>query len=59
MPKQPKRIITLKPSTYQPSKAEVQDEIKLDVPGTDVHERAKNLARAVLQPVEIRNEKSK
>ena len=59
MRKQSKPIITLKPSTYQPSKVELEDEIKLDVPGRDVHERAKNLARSVLQPVTIRYEKSK
>ena len=45
--------LKLKSRSYQPSKAEVKEDIKLNVPGKDVHERAKNLARAALQPVEI------
>ena len=53
------RILTLKSSRYQPTKAELEEEIKLNVPGNDVHERADNLARAVLRPAEIRYEKAK
>ena len=43
-----KRTITLKPSTYQRSKAQLQEEIKLKIPGKDVNERARSLARAAL-----------
>lgn len=53
------RILTLKSSRYQPTKAELEEEIKLNVPGKDAHERARNLARAALQPVEIRYERTK
>ncbi|MCY4156762.1 MAG: hypothetical protein OXF66_04910 [Gammaproteobacteria bacterium] len=53
MTKKPKPLV-LKPKTYQPSKAELEEEISLLIPGKDVHERARNLARAVLQPVEIK-----
>ena len=54
-----RRTLTHKPSRYQPSKAGLEEEIKLDIPGKDVHERARNLARAALQPVKVRFEKSK
>ena len=54
-----KRAIVLPPTDYQPSKAEINEEIKLDVPGRDVHEKARNLGRALLQPVKIRYQKPK
>lgn len=53
--KKPKTI-TLKNSRYQPSKAEQEKVTKLDVPGKDIHEKARNLASAILQPVKIRYE---
>ena len=35
-----RRTLALKPSRYQPSKAGLEEGIKLDSPGKDVHERA-------------------
>ena len=54
-----RKPLTLKHSAYQPSKAELEEEIRLDVPGRDAHERARNLARTVLQTVKIRFDKKK
>ncbi len=53
MTDKPKPLI-LKSKTCQPNKAEIEEETRLPVPGQDVHERARNLARAVLQPVKIK-----
>ncbi|MDE0245182.1 MAG: hypothetical protein OXM59_07560 [Gammaproteobacteria bacterium] len=48
-----KRRIRLPHPTYQPSKAELEEDIRLDVPGDTPEEKAVNLARAVMQPAEI------
>ena len=53
------RTLVLKNSRYQPSKAELEKEIRLKIPGKDVHERARNLARAALQTVKVRYQKGK
>ena len=58
MPKpkrKPKRkTLYLKPLDYQPSKAELEEEIRIDVPGDTPDEKMDNLAKAVLQPADIR-----
>ena len=51
------RTITLKPSGYQPSKTELEERVKLEIPGKDAHERALHLARAVLQPAKVQFKK--
>ena len=54
-----KRVITINPSTYQPSKEELEEEVKLDVPGRTMNEKMKNAARALFdENVEIRYEKT-
>lgn len=54
-----KRVITIKPSTYQPSKEELEEEVKLDVPGRTMNEKMKNAARALFdEDLEIRYEKT-
>jgi len=50
------RTIVLKHSRYQPSKKELEETIRLKIPGKDVHEKARNLAREVLQTVKVRQE---
>ena len=54
MTKRKRKIITLKNPEYQPSKAKLEEVIKIDVPGDTPEEKMKNLTKAVLQPVEIR-----
>lgn len=41
-------------SSYQPSKAELEEEVSLDIPGETVEDRMRNLAKAVKGPVNIR-----
>ena len=54
----PKRKrITLKDPDYQPGKAELEEVVKLDIPGKTTEEKLSNLAKAVTQPVEIRYQK--
>ena len=54
-----KRVITFKPSTYQPSKAELEEEIKFDVPDRTMNDKMKNVARALFdEDLEIRYEKT-
>lgn len=53
------RALTLKSSRYQPTKAEMNEEIKMTIPGKDERERARNLRGAMLRPVEILYEKPK
>ena len=54
MAKPKRKTLTLKNPEYQPSKAELEEEIKIDVPGDTPEEKMKNLTKAVLQPAEIR-----
>ncbi|MCY4228721.1 MAG: hypothetical protein OXF20_13735 [Gammaproteobacteria bacterium] len=49
----PKRTVTLPHSSYQPKKAELQERIKIDVPGKSVEEKMTALADALMQPVNI------
>ena len=52
-PKKPK-IVELVKSDYQPTKAELEEEFELDVPGDTVDQRMKNLTLGLMQPVKIR-----
>ena len=48
--------VKLKPGSYQPSKAELEEPVRLDVPGDTWQERMDNLADAILKPAEIEYE---
>lgn len=48
------KTIELVKSDYQPTKAELEEEFTLDVPGETVDQRMRNLTMALLQPVKIR-----
>ena len=53
--RKPKRkVIHLKHPEYQPSRVELEEEIKVDVPGDSIEEKMSNLAKVVTQDVEIR-----
>ena len=54
MPKKP-RIVEVVKSSYQPTKAELEGEIQLDIPGETHWNRFVNLTRAVVQPVRLRH----
>ena len=47
------KTIRLRRYDYQPSKAELEEPVKLDVPGDTVDEKATNLAKALIRPVDI------
>ncbi len=49
----PKRKVTLTHPSYQPKKAELQERIKIEVPGKTVEKKMKALADALMQPVDI------
>jgi len=49
----PKRTVTLLHPSYQPKKAELQERIKIDVPGKSVEKKMEVLADALMQPVDI------
>lgn len=51
-PKPP--TVELVKSTYQPTKAEKEEEISLDIPGETIADRMSRLAQAVRGPVKIR-----
>ena len=48
-----KKTINLKDPEYQPSKAELEQTVKLDVPGRTTEEKMDKLAKAVVQPVNV------
>lgn len=48
-----RRTVELVRSSYQPTKAEREEEIRLDVPGNSDWDRFVSLTRAMVQPVEI------
>ena len=52
-PRKDPPTIELRPSTYQPSKAELEEEFHIDVPGDTVEEKMENFAKALLRPVNI------
>lgn len=51
-----KKNIKIKPSTYQPSKAELKEPVKLNVKGRTVQKKMDNLAAAIFCDAEIRHE---
>jgi len=55
----PKRKVTLPHPSYQPTKAEMQKRIKLDVPGRTLDEKASNFAQALMRPAKIQYQKKK
>ncbi len=55
MKRKPKpKTIELVKKTYNPTKAELEEGFKLDVPGDTVLEKMKNLTGAVTRPVKVR-----
>ncbi len=50
----PPRTATLPSRDYQPNKAELQERIKIDVPGKTVEKKMENFAKAILQPVKLK-----
>lgn len=54
--KKTKDAIVIKPSTYQPSKAELNEPVKLNVKGRTVQKKMDNLAAAIFCGAEIRHE---
>lgn len=51
--KKPREVELVKPD-YQPTKAEAEEPLDVDVPGETVLDRMANLTRALTQPVKIR-----
>jgi len=49
-----RKVIHLKNPDYQPSKAELDEEIKIDVPGDTIDKKMSNLAKAVTRDVTVR-----
>ena len=58
MKNEKRAAVSLKPSDYQPSKAELKEKHKLEVPGDTIKEQMDTLADAVMQPAKIEYEKS-
>ena len=54
MAKETREDIELVKSTYQPTKAEVQEEFSPSIQGDSILERMENVARILLRPVNIR-----
>ena len=52
--KDKKKIVELVKSDYQPTKAELEEESTLYVPGKILNERMKYLAMGLLQPAKLR-----
>ena len=50
------KTVKLKNSDYQPSKAELEEHIKPDVPGESIKEKMDRLADAVMAPAKIKCE---
>ena len=48
------RTVELVKSSYQPSKAEMEEEFAVEVPGETVEERMANLGRAITRTVGVR-----
>ena len=48
------RTVELVKSSYQPTKAEKEEEISLDIPGDSALARMENLAKAMMRPVNVR-----
>ncbi|MCY4211259.1 MAG: hypothetical protein OXE97_09500 [Gammaproteobacteria bacterium] len=50
----PKKTINLKHPEYQPSKAELEQPVKVDVTGKDTMEKMERLAKSAVHSVNIR-----
>lgn len=50
----PSPTVELVRSSYQPMKAELEEEFTVDVPGDTVEERMANLGRAITHTVSVR-----
>ena len=50
----PPSTIELVRSSYQPTKAEKEEGVRLDVPGETILERMERLGRALTSPVNVR-----
>ena len=48
-----KHTVILPNKAHQPSKTEMEERIKIDLPGETVRERMNNFARALMRPVKI------
>ena len=55
----PKRTVKLPDRSYQPKKAELEEKIKLDVPGDTVEEKMNNFADAILRPAKVQFSRKK
>ncbi len=53
------KTVTLPHPSYQPTKAEMQKRIKLDVPGRTLDEKASNFAQALMRPAKIQYQQKK
>lgn len=49
-----RKTVELVRNTYQPSKAEMEEEFQVDAPGTNTLDRMAAITRAVTQPVKVR-----
>ena len=50
-----RQVVEIVRKDYQPSKSELEAEVSLhNIPGDTIHERARNLAKALIQPVSIK-----
>ena len=53
-PEQTRPTIEIVRNDYQPSKSELEADVSLhNVPGETIHERARNLAKALIRPVNV------
>ena len=48
------RTIELVKSSYQPSKAELEEEVREDIPGGTAMHKLRNLTRSMVEPVKVR-----
>lgn len=48
------RTVKLVKSSYQPNKADLEEDFRLDVPGDSTLEKFKKLTRSMVQPVNVR-----
>ena len=46
--------IELVKSSYQPSKAELEEDVREDIPGDTAMHKLRNLTRAMVEPVKVR-----
>lgn len=52
MKEKAKKLVRVIPSSYQPTKAELEEPIKLIVKGRTIDEKMNNLAKAMFRPVD-------